>query len=172
MTPQDLLSVMPTAGSKVQTFAPILTQTTQEFSIDNPERLSAFIAQLAHESGELRYMEEIADGGAYEGRQDLGNVNPGDGKRFKGRGPIQITGRNNYRNCGTALGLDLIQNPELLALPEHGCRAAGWFWNVHQLNVLADERSFFSISRLINGGVNGMDDRIRYWLKARKVFGL
>ncbi len=97
---------------------PFLEQAMQEFEIIGLLRESAFLAQLAHESAELRYMEEIASGSAYEGRRDLGNTRPGDGKRYKGRGPIQLTGRANYQKYGHLLGLDLVNHPEHAALPQ------------------------------------------------------
>ncbi len=128
MTPQELLRVMPHAGERVNTFAAPLTAAMAEYGIDTPQRKAAFLAQLAHESGSLRYVREIADGMAYEGRKDLGNVQPGDGPKYKGRGLIQITGRANYLSCGAALGLPLVDHPELLEEPSNACRSAGWFW--------------------------------------------
>ncbi len=88
--------------------------------LDNSLRLIHFLAQLAHETGNFRYMEEIASGAAYEGRKDLGNTQAGDGKRFKGRGPIQLTGRANHRKYGQQLGIDFENNPEIVALPSVG----------------------------------------------------
>jgi putative chitinase len=172
MTPTDLTEMMPFAGPRAAIYAEPLTITMAEFLIDTPKRQAAFLANLAHESGSLRYVEEIASGDAYEGRLDLGNTQPGDGRRFKGRGLPQITGRDNYRKCGAALGLDLITNPELLEQPVPATRSAGWFWHVKNLAPLADADKFGSLCRLWNGGFNGLDDRITHWLRIRKVLGL
>lgn len=169
LTIEQLRRVMPLAGDRLKPFIEPLNAAMEEFGITSPKRQAAFLAQLAHESGEFRYMRELASGEAYEGRKDLGNTQPGDGKRFRGRGPIQITGRANYEDCGKALGLDLITHPELLELPEHGCRAAAWFWAVKGLSQLADHDRFGSLTRAINGGFNHLDERIRYWLRARAV---
>ena len=97
-----------------------------EGSINTCARKAAFLAQIAHESGELIYMEELASGAAYEGRKDLGNTQKGDGKRFKGRGPIQMTGRANYRAGGKVLGLYLEKHPEKVKTPEVGFRTSVW----------------------------------------------
>jgi len=109
----------------------------KEYDIVTKKQVAAFFAQIGHESGNLRYSEEIASGSAYEGRKDLGNTQPGDGKRFKGRGLIQITGRYNYEKASKALGFDLISNPELLSQPELAVKSACWWWNNAGLNKLA-----------------------------------
>ena len=127
--------------------------------LDNPLRLIHFLAQLAHESGNFRYMEEIASGAAYEGRKDLGNVMSGDGVKFKGRGPIQLTGRANYRKYGQQLGIDFENNPEIVALPSVGLLVACKFWSDNGLNELADKDDVVSITKRINGGTNGLADR-------------
>lgn len=124
-----------------------------------PLRLAHFMSQLIHESGSFRYMEEIASGAAYEGRDDLGNTQPGDGKRFKGRGPIQLTGRANYRRVGRALGIDLENNPTIAAVPSIGLLTACYFWSDAGLNELADADNVEKITRRINGGLNGYADR-------------
>jgi hypothetical protein len=124
LTEQQLRQMMPHAGTRLDAPLPYINPALAEAKIDTPQRIAAFMAQLAHESGEYRYMEEIADGSAYEGRTDLGNVQTGDGVRFKGHGPIQITGRANHAACGAALGIDAVANPKLLTLPEYGTRAA------------------------------------------------
>lgn len=170
---QALHRIMPAIKwAKAIEFAPFLSGACDRFNIVGPKRVSAFLAQIAHESGQLRYMEEIASGQDYEGRKDLGNTQPGDGRRFKGRGPIQITGRTNYQRCGQALQLDLESQPEILAQPMHGCYGSAWFWADRGLNTLADEDKFGQITKLINGGYTGLDDRIKYWLVARKVAGI
>ncbi|HEX8258426.1 MAG TPA: glycoside hydrolase family 19 protein, partial [Allosphingosinicella sp.] len=124
-----------------------------------PLRFAHFLAQLGHESGGFRYMEEIASGEAYEGRRDLGNVQPGDGRRFKGRGPIQLTGRANYREFGRRVGIDLEGHPEIAALPSIGMLTACTYWTVKGLNALADRDDLDGITRRINGGTNGLADR-------------
>jgi predicted chitinase len=154
---------------KAQAYFPLLESAMDEFEINNLARQSAFIAQLAHESAELRYFEEIASGEAYEGREDLGNTEKGDGKRFKGRGPIQITGRANYRKYGDLLGVNLVADPKLASKPELGFRLAGAFWKVNGLNTLADMENFKAITKRINGGYNGLPDRVKYYKRALKV---
>lgn len=127
--------------------------------MDSPRRLAHFLAQLIHESGSFRYMEEIASGQAYEGRADLGNVQPGDGKLFKGRGPIQITGRANYRRFGRRIGVDIERHPVLAAFPSIGLHLACEYWKDRGLNALADVDDLEAITRRINGGTNGLADR-------------
>ena len=168
ITLDDLKAIMPLAPDYVDP----LNAAMSEFQIDNPRREAAFLAQIAHESGQLRWLREFASGDAYEGRKDLGNTEPGDGRRFKGRGLIQITGRANYRACGDALGLDLITSPELLEEKENACRSAAWFWQKHGLNDLADKDDFLHITRRINGGTTGWDERMAFWNKAKEVLGV
>jgi predicted chitinase len=167
-----LRKMLPNAGSRLDPHVPYILEAMDEGNIKTPRRIAAFLAQLAHESGEYRYMEEIADGSAYEGRADLGNTQPGDGVKYKGHGPIQITGRANHKACGEALGLDLINEPRLITLPEHGTRSAVWFWNRHNLSKLADVDWFKTITRFINGGYNGLSDRRTYWDRNRALLGL
>lgn len=135
--------------------------------LDTPLRLTHFMAQLAHESGGFRYMEEIASGAAYEGRANLGNVQPGDGKRYKGRGPLQLTGRANYREYGRALGIDFESHPEIVALPSVGLMVACRYWTEKKLNALADADHIEAITRRVNGGLNGLADRKGYLTKAK-----
>jgi putative chitinase len=172
VTPEELTTMMPHAASRASIYAEPLAITMSEFDISTPQRQAAFLANIAHESGSLRYVEEIASGDAYEGRKDLGNTQPGDGRRFKGRGLPQITGRDNYRACGAALGLDLLANPDLLEQPLPAARSAGWFWKTKNLAPLADADKFGSVCRLWNGGYNGLDDRIQHWLRIRRALGL
>lgn len=149
-----------------------LNLTFEKYAINTPKRIAAFLAQIAHESGSFRYVEEIASGSAYEGRKDLGNTQPGDGKRFKGRGLIQITGRTNYEAVGKALHYDFINQPDHLCLPGAATFSAGWYWDSRKLNALADigdEESFRKITKKINGGYNGMADRLRHWEKCKKA---
>jgi putative chitinase len=181
ITLEQLREIMPTAPANLDQFIDPLSAAMTEFSINTPARKAAFIAQLAHESGSFRYMEEIATGSAYEMRRDLGNDRPEaiaaasaagstPGRFYKGHGPIQITGYVNHRDCGIALGLDLVHHPRLLCEPVHGCRAAAWFWKTRGCNELADAGMFEAVTRRINGGLNGLADRMSYWDRATEVF--
>lgn len=169
----ELLRIMPYAASRVGVFLDPLNVAMAEFEIsENVPRMAAFLAQVAHESGELRYMKELASGEAYEGRKDLGNDEPGEGVRFKGRGLIQITGDVNYSKAGTDLFLDsdwFRMNPQLAEEPENACRIAGWFWRTHGLNELADKGDFLLITKRINGGTNGWKERVAYFERAKVV---
>lgn len=172
MTPELLFAVMPFAGSRAVTFAGYIGSAMDRYSIKSMPQKSAFLAQIAHESGSLKYVKEIADGAAYEGRLDLGNTQPGDGPRYKGRGLIQITGRSNYGLYGPLLGLDLLKEPERLEEPHWACFSAACFWQRNGLNELASGDKFGAITKKINGGYNGLDDRIAHWLRARKALGI
>ena len=154
-----------------------LNEAMQKHGITNLLRTAAFIAQLAHESGEFQFMEELwgptKAQNRYEPPSDLakrlGNTQPGDGKRFKGRGPIQITGRFNYKKYGDLLGVDLIKEPERAATPEIGFATAGLFWERNGLNELADAGDFKAITQRINGGQNGALERERFFERAKLV---
>lgn len=135
--------------------------------MDSGNRLAHFMAQLAHESGGFRYMEEIASGQAYEGRANLGNTQPGDGKRYKGRGVLQITGRANYRTFGRRIGIDIERHPEIAAIPSISLHLALEYWAERKLNTLADADDIVTITKRINGGVNGLADRKAYLTKAK-----
>jgi predicted chitinase len=173
ITGTQLLVIMPTLPpATAALYFPFLDAAMAEGRIISALRISAFVAQLAHESVELRFFEEIASGAAYEGRQDLGNVQPGDGKRFKGRGPIQLTGRANYAAAAQALDVDLVGDPRLAATKEQGFRVAEWFWTTRDLNTLADQCRFDDITRRINGGLNGKASRDQYYARARQVLGI
>ncbi|MGC4252419.1 MAG: glycoside hydrolase family 19 protein [Sphingobium sp.] len=135
-----------------------------------PLRLSHFFAQIVHESGSFRYMEEIASGAAYEGRKDLGNVISGDGKRYKGRGPLQITGRANYQRFGRLIGIDIEESPELAANPSIGLHLALEYWRDRKLNALADRDDIVAVTKAVNGGANGLSDRMAQLAKAKGLF--
>lgn len=169
ITASDLHTILPAAtGGNIDRFWQPLNDTMDEFEINTPTRQAAFLAQIGHESGSLRYVRELATGGAYEGRADLGNTEPGDGIKFKGRGLIQITGKANYAACGSALGEDLIGTPELLELPELAARSAGWWWKAHGCNELADSENFQKLTKRINGGLTGLDERMAIWKRAKE----
>lgn len=163
---------MPHAGPRGEVFLPHLNAAMEEYGIDTPARQAAFLAQIAHESGSLRYVKELATGGAYEGRKDLGNTEPGDGIRYKGRGLIQITGRHWYQRAADALGIDFVNHPELLEETENACRVSAWWWNVNNVNALADEGDIRKITRRVNGGTNGLAERTEYYERAKRVLGL
>ena len=149
-----------------------LNDTMARYAINTPLRICHFIAQIAHESDGFYTTEEYADGSAYEWRTDLGNTQRGDGKRYKGRGLMQITGRANYAEISRDLSVNFVANPNLLATPEYATLSAGWFWNKRNLNFYADRDNFERITRIINGGTNGFDDRYRYLMRGKQVFGL
>lgn len=158
-------------------YLPYLNQFMPLFEINTQARAAAFLAQIGHESGQLFYNEEIASGKAYEGRLDLGNTEKGDGMKFKGRGLIQITGRANYQKLtnemrGLPLGVDFVDQPDLLKEPEYAVKSACWWWHNCRLNELADsdsEANFKRITRIINGGYNGYTDRYKIWQRAKQI---
>lgn len=170
LTVEDFKVIMPRCPTP-DDYASTLWREMQESGITTVTRAAAFLAQLAHESGECRFLEELSDGRAYEGRRDLGNTEPGDGPRYKGRGLIQLTGRHNYRNAGQEIGLNLELHPEDAADPTVACRVAVWYWQSHNLNELADACDFKAITKVINGGYNGMEHRLKYYRRALEVFG-
>ena len=197
ITTQQLLQILPSAGQVAGVFVPVLNTAMSRYQIVGLKRVAAFIAQVGHESGHLtrlveslsysadalsktwpshfdmelasavaRKPEQIANI-AYGNR--MGNIIPGDGWKYRGRGLIQITGKNNYRVCGEALGLDLIAQPELLEKPQHACMSAAWYWATNGLNTLADAGKFEAITQRINGGQNGAADRQALYARALKV---
>lgn len=157
---------------RVAKLLPYLNSTMQRYEINTPLRIAHFLAQTAHESDGFNTNREYASGEDYEWRTDLGNTQAGDGARFRGRGLIQVTGRANVRECGEALGIDLISNPERLEDFDLACLSAGWFWDKHKLNAIADRDDVNRITRIINGGTNGLADRIDYLESAKAVLML
>ncbi len=181
VTDEVLSRIMPhTPAAKRAQYLPFLQQAMAEFEINNRTRAAAFLAQLAHESGELRFMEEIWGPTAAQRRYEpvtslsrgLGNTQSGDGFRFKGRGPIQITGRSNYARYGQMLDLDLVGDPAQAATPQVGFRTAALYWRKNGLNELADQQAFVTITKRINGGTNGLAERQRYYAVAKQVLGV
>ncbi len=170
LTQAQLQAIAPTTpAAQLALLLPHLNRTLREYQIHTPLRIAHFLAQVAHESDGFRATEEYASGAAYEGRLDLGNTQPGDGRRFKGRGLIQVTGRANYLEAGRALGVDLLANPARLAEADLATRSAGWFWDSRHLNVHADRDDIYTITRRINGGYNGLADRQSYLARAKQV---
>lgn len=171
MSVTTALIVAGVSGSIAKQEAPLAEAAMAEFSITSQARAQMFLAQILHESGGLRFFEEIwgptAAQHGYEGRRDLGNTRPGDGKRYKGRGPIQLTGRANYRSFGPQLRLDLEENPELASQHAIGWRIAGLYWKSRGCNELADKGDFIAVTKRINGGTNGLADRQSYLRKVQ-----
>ena len=197
ITEQQLLQILPNAGRQAGVFVPVLNTAMGKYGIVTRLRIAAFIAQIGHESGQLtrlvenlnysaeglmktwpsrfdlvrataaaRKPEQIANI-VYAGR--MGNTEPGDGWKYRGRGLFQVTGRANYAACGEALGLDLINQPTLLEQPQYAAMSAAWFWSMKDLNTLADKGDFVKTTRRINGGLNGQADRQALYDKALKV---
>lgn len=163
MTAQELAQCTGARIDRAERFLEPIESAMAEFGIDTPERQAAFLAQVGHESGGLHYTVEIwgptAQQSRYEGRADLGNTEPGDGFKFRGRGLLQTTGRANYQRVGDALGVDLVQEPDHLSEPDFAARSAGFFWQSHNLNDLADSGDFERLTKRINGGLNGYAER-------------
>ena len=177
-----------------------INETFERFQINTPKRQAAFIGQCQHESGNFKTLQEnlhySADGlmrtwpsrfpsadvaqqyannpekianKVYAGR--MGNTEEGDGWKFHGRGLIQLTGRENYDNCGKGIGAVLADKPQLLVGPYYACMSAGWFWNKKGLNDLADKRDYPEMTKRINGGLLGLADRIAKIDKAKEILG-
>lgn len=167
---RSLRQVVPTLSrAEAEALSRDLGEAMRDHGITTRRRAAMFVAQVAHESGGFHYREEIADGSAYEGRRALGNTQPGDGKRFKGRTYIQITGRSNYKAVGNALGVDFVKHPAKLAEPKYAAQGAAWWWKTHGCNEIADSGDFVALTRRINGGTNGLADREAYYARARRV---
>lgn len=200
MNTNDLLRIMPLAHGNAALFAPYLTTAMAEFGITGPAREASFLAQIAQESGQLanvaenlnygtmgllstfpthftpadaalyaRQPERIANR-AYANRMGNGDEASGDGWRYRGRGLVQITGRTNYLTCAAALGCDLAGSPQLLESPALASRSAAWFWHTNGLNTLADAGDQRAVTRRINGGTNGLAERLAFFNTAQEVF--
>lgn len=176
LNPSLLEGIMPAAqSSRVDLYLPFLVRNMAKRAITTPLRVAHFLAQIGHESGALRFNEEIASGAAYEGRSDLGNTQPGDGRRFKGRGLIQLTGRANYKQYGAAIGVDLTVDDNWLKVAEDPSLAvdvACWFWETREINALADADDVKAVTRKINGGLNGLEDREGYLGRSRYLLAV
>lgn len=176
LTAQQLAAACDCPLTTAQKWLGPLAEAMARYRINTPQRQAAFLAQVAHESMRLSRTRELwgptkAQQG-YEGRRDLGNVQPGDGSRYRGRGLIQITGRANYREAAEEFGIDAVGNPALLEQPAYAALTAAWFWESRSLNALADRGQFDAITKRINGGSNGADDRRKLWAGAKRALGL
>lgn len=180
---EHLKAIMPNAPKARRAASlPILNQVMADYAINNERRAAAWLATLAVESGELKYQQELASGEAYEGRKDLGNTQAGDGRKFKGHGRIQITGRANHgaytqylRRRGHLPVVNFVVQPERLAEEPYATDSAGWFWAVlHDLNSFADSRKFLKTQTTVNGrNKNGLPnhwtERKAYYERALRV---
>ena len=165
-----------------------LNETFAKYDISTPKRQAAFIGQCMHESGGFKHLTENLNYSAkalvatwpsrfpneeyaaeyerkperiankvYSGR--MGNTEDGDGAKYIGRGLIQLTGKENYANCGSNLGVDLVSHPDWLATPKYATLSAGWYWNKRNINADADKMDVDSMTKKINGGSIGIADR-------------
>lgn len=170
---QQLAYIMEGAtDDDIELHLPFINFCMSKFEIDTPLRMQHFLAQCAHESDSLKYMREISSGEQYEGREDLGNTEPGDGKRFVGRGPIQITGRFNYTEFFNYIGRSqLINTPEILEQElALAWLASGWFWSVlKKINSWADKDNIEMVTKRVNGGLRGINSRKKYLQRAKEV---
>lgn len=171
ITPELLKEVAGASVSKkvVEGLAKYLPEVMVDYEINTELRIAHFLAQIAHESDHFRTTEEYASGAAYEGRKDLGNVRKGDGRRYKGRGVIQLTGRANYHKYGKILGLPLEEHPEQAAMHKISLLTAAEYWKQKNLNALADQDNIKQITRKINGGYNGLQSRIEMLARAKRA---
>ncbi len=170
MTIEELRQIAPYASAKnISIYTPLLNKYMAQYGINTQARKAAFLATILYESGSLTYTEEIASGLAYEGRKDLGNLEAGDGEKYKGRGLIQLTGRYNYSVASSVTGIDFIKNPELLSEPDNATRVSCWWWQSKGLNELADKGDFRRITKIVNGGYNGWTDRLNFYNRAKEV---
>ncbi len=200
MNSEQLAQASKCTPARAEDWLPSLSSAMTRFAINTPHRMAAFIAQVSHESARFTQLEEDLDYSAkalldtfeehftpseaqryarkpqaianrvYANRMGNGDEASGDGWMYRGRGLIQITGKDNYRACGDGLGVNLLVKPELLLLKEYAALSAGWYWATHKCNELADHGDFAAITRAINGGLNGQADRLALYESAESVF--
>lgn len=167
----QLKGICPTQQSSVlTTFIEPLNTYMPKYGIDSILRIQHFISQGAHETCNFQFLKELASGKAYEGRKDLGNIQPGDGVKFKGRGIFQTTGRINYKLVSEHIFGDdrLLDHPELLEQPVNAVISACYYWQSHNINSVADKDNILLVTKKINGGTNGLSDRTSKLLLAKK----
>lgn len=173
MTPSELSFATGARHDRAVVFQPLIDELAPKYKIDTQERMSAYLAQIGHESGGFKWLTEIwgptPAQKRYEGRHDLGNTSIGDGYRYRGRGLIQITGRFNYKRVSESMGVDFLNLPERLSLPRYATESSMVFWNSNGLNELADHDNFKKITLVVNGGLNGYDERLALWQKAKEA---
>lgn len=165
--------------ARAQKWAAPLTLAMDAGQINTRRRVASFLAQVGHESGGFYYVRELGND-AYLEKYDTGPIakrlgntpaDDGDGQLYRGRGLIQVTGRENYEKASKALFGDdrLLRSPEMLEQPEWAAKSAVWYWSTRNLNALADADRFTDITRAINGGTNGLEDRKARYRKALSV---
>ena len=173
MTPVQLSKATGARIDRATEWLPVIEAAMLEFGINTQQRQAMFLAQIGHESGGMHYTVEIWGNTAaqisYEGRKNLGNTQVGDGFKYRGRGLIQTTGRYNYEATAKALGIDCVNNPDLLAEPENAARSAAWWWQSHNLNKYADADDCRGCTKVINGGYNGLEQRLALYEAAKSV---
>ena len=181
LTAEQLRAIMPSANKQsVATYLPHINAAMETVAINTPIRIAAFVAQIAHETGQLHWLREVWGPTKAQLRYDppsnlaksLGNTKPGDGKKFRGRGALQITGQYNYRSYGKWLKIPLEEQPELAELPEYAFLIAGTFWLLNNLNTFADDGDIKGITKRINGGYNGLVEREAFYQRAKQVLGI
>ena len=179
----QLMKIFPNLNQeRASAHLPHLNEALNQGNINTPLRVAAFLGQCGHESGEFRYLEELADGWDYDPSVNpklaakLGNQVKGDGPLFKGRGIIQLTGRSNYERFSKFMkSTDIMTNPKCVAAPTLAFRAAAWFWTEKGLNSFADnldrdfDKNYRCITVLINGGTTHYDQRVAYYKTAMRV---
>lgn len=178
VTREQILAIMPNAKDKVDAFLPYINGYADTYKITNPKRMAHFLAQIAHESDELRYTKELGNRNYFHKydvgklKNMLGNLKDGDGYKYRGRGLIMITGRGNYQELQNSNEVpdDIMEHPELLELPRYATKSGMWWWWKHDLNKLADSDSFVAITKAINGGTNGLESRRKYLKRALVAF--
>ncbi|MFV8051686.1 glycoside hydrolase family 19 protein [Mycobacterium sp. 48b] len=170
VTVEELREIVPELSqAKAEEMVGPLNEAMREGGMNTPQRQAAFLSQIAVESDRFNTYEEYADGSDYEGREDLGNTQPGDGTKYKGRGVIQITGRYNYTQMSEDLGVDFVNHPELAATPDYAFKSAVWYWNNHDGNAVADGGNITDITRMVNGGTNNLAERTDYYNRGLQV---
>ena len=175
MTEEQLRKIAPHISEEnIKIYTPLLNKWMPYYSINTKLRQAAFVAQILHETDSLRYTQEIASGEKYDtGKlaKRLGNTpqRDGDGQKYKGKGCIMITGKDNYKAASKGLGVDFVNHPELLKELQYAVQSACWWWTTHGLNLLADKKDFKTITKKINGGYNGYLDRVMYYKRALAI---
>lgn len=183
LTAQQLSNGLMIPMLRAQKWVGFICRAMEKFGIDTPLRQAHFLAQVGHESMGLFYVQEIASGKAYNGRKDLGNTEPEAlaiakannttaGEFYKGHGLIENTGYYNHLDTGKALGLDLAHHPELLLVPINAAFSAGYFWQKHNLNAPADDDDIIKVTRIVNGGDNGLANRIKLLSSMKSALGI